>query len=96
MTLWRTQSTISWVVAPGVKILATPMPSSCSPGCAGSACVPPAAPPPPGAVGAYEGGMYSNCNIYRPLPRCYMRDNSAFCPVCAGVIRRTLQPFMPV
>ncbi|HEY7687764.1 MAG TPA: M64 family metallopeptidase [Dongiaceae bacterium] len=74
----------------------TPMPSSCSPGCAGSACVPPAAPPPPGAVGAYEGGMYSNCNIYRPLPRCYMRDNSAFCPVCAGVIRRTLQPFMPV
>ena len=27
-----------------------------------------------GAVGTYEGAIYSDCNTYRPLPSCYMRD----------------------
>lgn len=73
----------------------TPMPSQCDPSCVASTCVPPATPPAAGAVGTYEGAIYSNCNTYRPLPSCYMRDYSPFCPVCAGVIRQTLQPFLP-
>jgi hypothetical protein len=73
----------------------TPMPSQCNPACRGSTCVPPATPPPANAVGAYEGAVYSDCNTYRPLPSCYMRDYAPFCPVCASVIRQTLEPFLP-
>ena len=73
----------------------TPMPSQCDASCAASTCVPPVTPPAPGAVGTYEGGIYSDCNTYRPLPSCYMRDYGPFCPVCAGVIRAVLQPFQP-
>lgn len=72
----------------------TPMPSKCDSSCIASTCTPPATPPAAGAVGTYEGGKYSDCNIYRPLPSCYMRDYGPFCPVCAGVIRQTLQPFL--
>jgi len=73
----------------------TPMPSRCDPSCTASTCVPPATPPPAGAVGTYEGAIYSDCNTYRPLPSCYMRDYGPFCPVCSGVIRAVLQPFQP-
>jgi len=73
----------------------TPMPSACNAVCTASACVPPASPPPAGAVGTYEGGLYSECNIYRPLPSCYMRDYKPFCPVCSSVIERVLLPFQP-
>ena len=73
----------------------TPMPSRCDASCTASTCVPPAAPPAVGAVGTYEGAVYSDCNTYRPLPSCYMRDYGPFCPVCSGVIRATLQPFQP-
>ena len=73
----------------------TPMPSSCDSTCTSSTCVPPATPPAAGAVGTYEGAVYSNCNTYRPLPSCYMRDYSPFCPVCSRVIRQTLAPFQP-
>ncbi|HZV69837.1 MAG TPA: M64 family metallopeptidase [Saprospiraceae bacterium] len=74
---------------------ATPMPSQCDGSCGASTCVAPGAPPPAGAVGTYEGGSYSDCNTYRPLPSCYMRNYQPFCPVCSGVIRQTLQPFLP-
>ena len=73
----------------------TPMPSACDASCTTSTCVPPATPPAAGAVGTYEGGMYSDCNVYRPLPSCYMRDYAAFCPVCARVIRQTLATYLP-
>ena len=73
----------------------TPMPSACDATCAASTCVAPATPPAAGAVGTYEGAIYSDCNTYRPLPSCYMRDYRPFCPVCSGVIRQTLQPFLP-
>jgi hypothetical protein len=73
----------------------TPMPSQCDSSCAASNCVPPMTPPATGAVGTYEGAIYSDCNTYRPVPSCYMRDYGPFCPVCAGVIRQTLQPFLP-
>lgn len=72
----------------------TPMPSSCYGDCA-SGCTPPASPPPAGAVGAYEGAVYVHCGAYRPLPNCYMRDYSPFCPVCSRVIRQVLAPFLP-
>jgi hypothetical protein len=74
----------------------TPMPSQCEPSCAASTCISPGTPPAAGAVGTYEGAIYSDCNTYRPLPRCYMRDYAPFCPVCADVIRQTLQPFLPL
>ena len=74
---------------------ATPLPSSCSPGCA--SCVPPAMAPPAGAVGAYGGARYVDCGLFRPLPNCKMRTlGVAFCPVCDGVIRAVLAPFQPV
>ena len=75
----------------------TPMPSQCNGACgAASTCVPPGTPPAAGAVGTYEGGKYADCNVYRPLPSCRMRSNSVpFCPVCADVVRQTLQPFQP-
>src|SRR5262249_14429377 len=72
----------------------TPMPSACGTGC--TDCTPPTTPPPPGAVGTYEGGIYADCGTYRALPDCKMRTLSApFCPVCAGVIRTALSPFVP-
>jgi hypothetical protein len=74
---------------------ATPMPSACDGTCTSSTCVPPGAPPPANAVGTYEGAIYSDCNTYRPLPACYMRDYSPFCPVCSGVIRQVLSVFQP-
>lgn len=74
----------------------TPMPTRCDGTCTSSTCVPPGTPAPAGAVGTYEGGKYADCNTYRPLPSCYMRDYAPFCPVCAGVIRATLAPFQPV
>jgi hypothetical protein len=73
----------------------TPMPSQCDATCVASTCVAPATPPAAGAVGTYEGAIYSDCNTYRPLPSCFMRDYGPFCPVCSGVIRATLQPFQP-
>jgi hypothetical protein len=76
-------------------LASTPMPSQCDSSCTSSTCVSPATPASPGAVGTYEGAVYSDCNTYRPLPRCYMRDYGPFCPVCSRVIRQILQPFLP-
>ena len=72
----------------------TPMPTACDPNCRD--CKPPAVRPAPGAVGTYEGGMYSDCGVFRPLPDCKMRTLTApFCPVCAKAIRDTLSVFQP-
>jgi hypothetical protein len=71
----------------------TPMPTACNDDC--PACRPPEDPPPPDAVGAYEGAYYRHCGFYRPFPDCYMRFSHAFCPVCARVIRQTLEPLLP-
>jgi len=78
-------------------LASTPMPSACSPAgsCTASTCVAPGTPPAAGAVGTYEGAAYSACNIYRPTPSCYMRDYSPFCPVCSGVIRSVIGPYLP-
>lgn len=74
----------------------TPMPSQCEPSCTASTCIPPATPATPGAVGTYEGAMYSNCNVYRPFAECKMRGvTPPFCPVCESVIRAVLEQFVP-
>jgi IgA Peptidase M64 len=71
----------------------TPMPSQRDPKCA----APLLEMPPRGAVGTYEVAIFSDCNVYRPLDRCKMRTlTNDFCPVCEGVIRETLQQFLPV
>jgi hypothetical protein len=74
-------------------LAATPMPSSCYSDC--TTCTPPTTAPAAGAVGTYEGGFHAHCGVFRPLPNCFMRDYSPFCPVCARVIRQVLQPFQP-
>lgn len=71
----------------------TPMPTSCNEDC--SDCRPPAHEPPPDVVGTYEGARYQRCGTYRPFPDCYMRFIHTFCPVCARVIRQTLEPHLP-
>lgn len=89
LTRATTRAQIKWraFIAP-----ATPVPSACNAGCA--QCQPPAAPPPAGAIGLYEGGGYAKCGLYRPSAACKMRTIEAdFCAVCADVIRRRLTPY---
>jgi hypothetical protein len=71
----------------------TPMPTSCNDDCPN--CRPPAHEPPPDVVGTYEGARYQRCGTYRPFLDCYMRSIHVFCPVCARVIRQTLEPLLP-
>jgi hypothetical protein len=71
----------------------TPMPSSCYADC--PTCTPPATPPAADAVGTYEGAFHSHCGVFRPRTNCIMRNGATFCPVCAGVIRQTLQQYLP-
>jgi hypothetical protein len=45
-------------------------------------------PLPPGTVGAFEGGKYHHCGIFRPEYDCKMRElRSPFCKVCQWKIR---------
>ena len=74
----------------------TPIPTLRNQGCGTPTDVNPATLDADGPVGAYEGGNHSKCNIYRPVLSCKMAANSSpFCPVCSGVIRATLEPFLP-
>lgn len=50
---------------------------------------------PPETVGAFEGGGYYHCELYRPEFSCMMRNLSDFCEVCQERIRTSLQPHMP-
>ncbi|MEJ7837715.1 MAG: M64 family metallopeptidase [Thermomicrobiales bacterium] len=72
----------------------TPMPSACNAGST-CGCVAPATPAAGGVTGAFEGGLYSSCGVYRPAAVCYMRDYSPFCTVCTRVIRTALAMFQP-
>ncbi|SBS79211.1 hypothetical protein MHPYR_70132 [uncultured Mycobacterium sp.] len=48
----------------------------------------------PKDVGAYSGGGYFHCGIYRPTYNCKMKDLAApFCPVCHKQISGTLSRF---
>lgn len=58
-------------------------------------------PPPPdnldsSVIGAFEGGQYFRCGIYRPAYNCKMRQTGEpFCAVCQDVIRRAIEPYRP-
>jgi hypothetical protein len=74
----------------------TPIPTLRNQGCGTPTDVNPATLQPDDPVGAFEGALGSKCNIYRPVLSCKMAANSSpFCPVCSGVIRATLEPFLP-
>jgi len=73
----------------------TPMPTACNGTCASSACTPPATPAGLNLTGAWEGGQYTSCDVYRPAFACYMRDYSPFCAVCSRVILQSLNMFLP-
>ena len=48
-----------------------------------------------GVVGAFEGGKYYDCGVYRPQERCLMRvTTDPFCKVCEGKIGRDLENFI--
>lgn len=69
---------------------ATPLPTTSNPNCA--QCDTQASPVPTGTVGAFEGGRYYHCGIYRPEYDCMMRTNGVvLCAVCqdsiAGQVR---------
>jgi hypothetical protein len=45
-------------------------------------------------VGAFEGGKYYDCGVYRPQERCLMRvTTDPFCKVCEAKISRDLENF---
>jgi hypothetical protein len=47
-------------------------------------------------VGAFEGGKYKHCGIWRPTADCKMRTLTAdFCPVCQREIANKLRAFLP-
>lgn len=74
----------------------TPIPTLRNQGCGTPTDVNPATLEADNPVGAFEGALGSKCNIYRPVLSCKMAANSSpFCPVCSGVIRATLEPFLP-
>ncbi len=73
----------------------TPMPTACNGSCTSSSCIPPATAPATNLTGAWEGGFYTSCDVYRPAHRCYMRDYAPFCEVCSRVIRLTLNMYLP-
>lgn len=84
------RSMIKWA---DLILPATPMPTTSNADC--TQCDPQGNPQPSGTVGAYEGGKYYHCGIYRPEFNCMMRQLSAdFCAVCQRAIRTTLEPFM--
>lgn len=45
------------------------------------------------AVGAFEGGGYTEKGIYRPMQRCLMHDleTEKFCPVCKEIIKNVIK-----
>ncbi|GGK79124.1 M64 family metallopeptidase [Ornithinimicrobium pekingense] len=73
----------------------TPMPTRCNAACTTSSCTPPATPAATTLTGAWEGGQYTSCDVYRPAFACYMRDYSPFCEVCTEVIRAALNMYLP-
>lgn len=88
VTINTERQTIKWL---GLIQASTPLPTSSNPDC--RMCDVQPSPMPPGTVGAFEGGRYFHCGVYRPAFHCMMRNLRQFCPVCQEQIRRTLRPF---
>lgn len=91
VTIDANRATIKWG---DLIAAATPVPTTSNADC--TQCDPQPTPVPAGTVGAFEGGRYFHCGIYRPEFNCMMRVLSAeFCAVCQRRIRETLAPFGP-
>jgi hypothetical protein len=68
---------------------ATPIPSTSNPDC--TQCDPQASPLGAGTAGAFEGGRYHHCGIWRPEYDCRMNNlGVAWCSVCSLRIGNTL------
>jgi hypothetical protein len=92
VTINTDRATLKWrdLVLP-----TTPLPTAENADC--SQCDPQPSPVPAGTVGAFEGGRYFHCGIYRPEFNCTMRSlGQPFCAVCQRRIRETLEPFLPI
>lgn len=83
------RATIKWST---LIAAATPMPTTANPNCANCDSQP--SPVAVGTVGAFEGGRFFHCGIYRPEYHCKMRDYGGFCAVCRSRIRATLSPYL--
>jgi hypothetical protein len=85
-------NTIKWkdLVLPG-----TAVPTTANADC--TQCDPQPSPVPSGTVGAFEGGRYFHCGVYRPEFDCRMRAlGFPFCAVCERRIVQTLEPHLPL
>ncbi len=78
VTITTDRATIKW----GHLIdAATPLPTTSNLDC--TQCDTQLSPEPAGTVGAFEGGRYYHCGVYRPQYNCMMRINGvALCAVC--------------
>ncbi len=93
VTLDTNTNTIKWkmLLTSTVDALPTTNNANCA------QCDPQGNPKPAGYVGAYTGARYYHCGAFRPSYNCRMRLLGApFCPVCQGVIRNALRPYLPV
>lgn len=70
----------------------TALPTMSCPACSTGSGV--ASSSPTHVVGAFEGGKYYDCGVYRPQERCLMRvTTDPFCKICEGKITRDLESF---
>ncbi len=90
VTIDTNRTTIKW----GALIdAATPLPTTSNADC--TQCDPQPNPLAAGTVGAFEGGRYFHCGIFRPEFSCMMRNLTPFCAVCHRRIRQVMNPFLP-
>jgi hypothetical protein len=71
---------------------ATPMPTTGNADC--TRCDPQQNRVAAGTVGAFEGGYYYHCGIFRPAFDCMMRNFAPFCAVCSQRIRDKMDRYM--
>lgn len=89
VTINTDRTTIKWA---SLINAATAMPTSQNANC--SICDNQSNPVATGTVGAFEGGRYFHCGIFRPTFDCMMRNFAPFCPVCVARIRETMAPYV--
>ena len=70
----------------------TPMPTTGNRDC--TKCDSQPSPVAGGTVGAFEGGRYYHCGIFRPAFDCMMRNLRPYCAVCSQRIREKMAPFL--
>ncbi len=89
VTKKRGRTTIKWRT---LVLPATPMLTTSNAHC--TKCHPQPSPVAAGTVGAFEGGQYYHCGIFRPAFHCMMRNLKPYCAVCSQHIRDTMAPYL--